>query len=70
MVRDAPITPLKKTKKDDAPVTSPGTKTQPPHRPRKTPAGKSLPTKNRKTTKIADDSYVSMKAFVVHGVPC
>ena len=71
VMRDAPITPPKKTKeKDEAPVTHPVTKIQLPYRLRKTLVGKSLPTQNRKATETADRTYVSMKAFVVHGFPC
>ena len=69
VMRDAPITPPKKTKgMDEAPATPPVAKAQLPYRPRKTPVGQSLPTKNRKTTETASSEFVSMKAFVVHGV--
>ena len=70
-MQDAPITPLKKTKRmDEAPVTPPVTKTQLPYRLRETSVWKSLPTKNRKTTETAGSEFVNVKAFVVHGVLC
>ena len=71
VMKDAVPTREKGRKRKDEPsATPPVTKIQIPLRPRKTPTGSPRPVKNRKTTNPTGDQYASMKAFVVHGVPC
>ena len=68
VMEDAPSInlPSKERKRDAAPVIPLVTKRQLPQHPRDTLVGQSLP---KKPTKQDNGKYVSMKAFVVHGVP-
>ena len=66
----SPVSKKQGKRRDAAPVTTPSTKKQIPLRTRNTPTERSPPVKNRKTTHPTGDQYASMKAFVVHGVPC
>ncbi|RPB19265.1 hypothetical protein L211DRAFT_641266 [Terfezia boudieri ATCC MYA-4762] len=60
----------KEGEKDMAPVTSPITKKQATVRQVAPPVTKPQVAKHKRTYKVADNKYVDIKAFVVHGVPC